>query len=128
MRTRRLAAAAALALTSAALVAAPAQADPYPFPICVYSIQHKPTPPRDLITWNVTNPGTWVLTGQVFVHLTDLNVDRRYARKLDPTTLTVTLNLTRMTGGHPYTFMFAQVTGHHDPDDGERLATGCNTA
>jgi hypothetical protein len=69
-----------------------------------------------------------VLTAVVFVHLTDLNVDQRYGRPLDPTTHKVTLNLTRKTGGHPYTILGAQVNGRHSPDDGERIGTGCSPA
>ena len=126
MRSRRLATAtAALALAGGTtLVAAPpASADTIPH--CTYNVQSRGNPPRDALTWKVTDPGDWVMTGIVFVHLTDLNVDKRYAKPIDPTTFKAHLNLTNKTGGHPYTITLVQVNGSHVPDDGEHFGSGC---
>ena len=128
MRPRHLAAAAALALAGAALVASPAQAATTADPSCVYRIVHKAAPPRDVLTWTVTNQGTWSFGAVVFVHLTDLNVDQRYSARIDPTTHKASMNLTRKTGGHPYSVVSVSLNGRHVPDDGERIGVGCTTA
>ena len=127
MRTRQLAAAAALALMGAALVATPAQAAASTDPSCTYRVQHR-TGPKDVLTWQVTNQGTWSFGAVVFVHLTDLNVSQRYSTKIDPSTHKASVNLTRKTGGHPYTIESVSLNGKHVPDDFERIGVGCTPA
>jgi hypothetical protein len=122
MRTRTIAAAAALAISGAAFVAAPAQAESDP--TCVYTIQHKSSPTRDVITWKVSNPGSWVFGAVIYVN-TASNSNLRISKKIDPTTLKASVNLTRKTGGQPYTINDVRLNGRHRPDDGIRIGVGC---
>jgi hypothetical protein len=122
MRTRTIAAAAALAISGATFVAAPAQADSDPS--CVYTIQHKSSPARDVLTWKVSNPGTWVFGAVIYVH-TDRNANQRISKKIDPSTLKASVNLTRKTGGLSYTINDVLLNGKHVPDDFMRIGVGC---
>ena len=122
MRTRTIAAAAALAISGAAFVAAPAQAATDPS--CVYTIQHKSSPTKDVITWKVSNPGSWVFGAVIYVN-TASNSNLRISKKIDPTTLKASVNLTRKTGGQPYTINDVRLNGKHVPDDGIRIGVGC---
>ena len=61
----------------------------------------------------------------IYVH-TAGNSNQRISKKIDPTTLTARVNLTRKTDGLPYTINDVLLNGKHVPDDGTRIGVGCN--